>query len=1690
MVDDNNFRQEWEFTELERKLYWKSKLKNIEKENYITCDYKDVNSKNSHMKVLEESFPNQLIEQIKKITRGKSESKMIFHIAVLSTFLYKFTGSREALVWSKEEKKYQRFMIHRISTEGSMRFKDLLSQTYRVVKSNLKIQGLTYQEMSNIIRSQNTKKVFDKAHIMLNSVQSLENDELIPMCGMYFDFSMGGNHSDFLLYYNSGLYNKGTAKIVMHNYMNTLNCILNNVEQTLEEVTLLSPKDLQKLLNGWERKKLGYPVNQSLPELFQNQAITTPNCVAVKTLSGQITYQELDVKSSRIARYLCNNTNVGQSPFIAVFMERSLEFVISMLAIMKSGKAYLPVQPSYPWERIRYMLDDSNVTTMFITEEILWQFKDKLDQCNQISNILCMDEETELMVRDANIIGPSGMMCSTGKLPNVRAEDLAYLIYTSGTAGNPKGVMIRHKSAINHIYAEFDDLNIPAAFTFLQSAPSSSDISVWQFFAPLCLGGITAIIERQDILNMARLFQYIKETGVNVIEFVPQLLREFLQYIRESSKQDELVGSLKYIIATGETIPVDLVNLSLDTIPGIKIINAYGPTEAADDVVQKVFTQKLEDNLLRLSIGHPLNNIKVYILDEKKNLVPFGVQGEIYISGIALSTGYWGDEKKTAERFIQNPFEHGSLMYRTGDMGAWRLDGTIDYFGRNDYQVKINGFRIELDEIDSILMKCDKVRQSISVVKASKQREHKSIATYIEATQKDCMNEIKEFIDQNIPQYMKPAKLILLDRIPINQAGKFDRNYLESRKDELQEDKKIQALKVKTIDIKNMDITKNLLDIWRTVFKNEQIDIYDNFFDLGGDSIISIQLCARAEQKGIIITPKDIFNALTIAEIVMNNKLQNKSDAEENRTAIHGKIPLSPIQKWFFSQHYEIPEHFNQAILLDVDSQITPDMIEDVLYEIVNHHDMLRAYFVIEQGSIIQKCLEYVESIALIVQDIVPYNEKTRKNTIKKVSEKYQKDIRLDHPLLERFVLFRGEENDKQQLLIIIHHLIVDWVSWRIIAEDLNLAFQQKLQKTEICLPKKTISYQAWYQDIANQWNTDFVTKVKEQWNQNIEEVEKSKNLLRCERGLLKSTDFEINERITKKLDHIAHIYNVNLQEMILSVLTEVLHDFFGVNVVQIDLESLGRESALTNGNITRTVGWFTALTPILLEYQKQEDICIRAAKLRKQIKDKDAVAFSMFRFGKKELYIDDLMSESLNSSIRFNYMGQLDLALPFNSYFSVSSDTIAASYSEKNLSSYYLDINTGRNQGKLYFNLLYNTNGMSEKKADELKEKFLFYLNDISKKYCRNYSIFSFGTLLSEADIDNCVHEQSDIADIFPMTSMQQAIMTHNIMFSRQEYSKQTIKSTIHGKLDPDAFVKAWKDVIKMHPILRTSFVWRHVPVPLQVVHKNAVFDFQLVDLSNLGEDQQKEAIVAMEEKEKKIHFDITKCPLIRFRLLKVKGQCYEFYVYYSASLFDNWSWNIVVKDFFYRYKEYIEGKAKQDVSEKSLVDYVRYIMRNNTKRCAMFWEHELSGFHNVSIQKKKVDAVKFIPQSEYGWLNEKITKMILVFCKNNNITINTILQCAWAITFCHMTKTNDVVYGILSSGRPSSVKNIDAIAGPLSNLIPVRFLIKEDEDIISCLNQVQKKQISTISYDFVSVQQIASYVHVKPEEIQKIIY
>ncbi|WP_187355522.1 non-ribosomal peptide synthetase [Paenibacillus tengchongensis] len=680
--------------------------------------------------------------------------------------------------------------------------------------------------------------------------------------------------------YSTKLFKRETIVRMTEHLQVVLHTITKDKGVRLREIDILSQKEKHKLLHEFNNNAVEFPKQKTLQELLQEQTERTPYRTAVIYEKQSLTYKELNEKSNQIAHML-REKGVSKDKLVGILLERSIDMLVSIIGVLKAGGAYIPMDLDYPSERIRTVLADSGagiVLTKSQTVNHPASFYDELASGTNVEHIIDLDHFNNASDR-----------YSTENIEFINnPSDMCYVIYTSGSTGRPKGAMIEHIGMINHLFAKINDLKLSEASIVVQNASHCFDISVWQFFAALLCGGTTVIYSNELVKNTEAFVKRVMEDKVTILEVVPSYLNVVLNYLEE--REDKL-EDLEYLIVTGEELKPKLVKRWFDKYSDTLLVNAYGPTEASDDITHYIMPAYPND--IRVPVGKPLQNLNIYIVDAYLNLCPIGVKGEIVVSGAGVGRGYLHNEEKTRNAFLVNPFvkDRSERLYKTGDLGRWRDDGNIDYLGRIDQQVKIRGHRIELGEIESVINKQTGIKEAVVMVKGD-DVESQYLCAYVVLNHTDVQN-VRASLKEKLPDYMIPASYIVLDAIPLTSNGKTDRNALLS----------IQV----TNETSNKTPPKNyrdhtIVEIWREVLGLEEIYIQDDFFELGGSSIHVIQAVNQINQAlGVNITFADLMANRTVVElsdyIAKQEKdgnlfkhvfKMNKSSSQKNIFIVHG----------------------------------------------------------------------------------------------------------------------------------------------------------------------------------------------------------------------------------------------------------------------------------------------------------------------------------------------------------------------------------------------------------------------------------------------------------------------------------------------------------------------------------------------------------------------------------------------------------------------------------------------------------------------------------------------------------------------------------------------------------------------------------------------------------------------------------
>jgi amino acid adenylation domain-containing protein len=774
-------------------------------------------------------------------------------------------------------------------------------------------------------------------------------------------------------------------------------------------------------------------------ELFEIQAEVEPEAPAIEDRLSFTNYRELNRSANQLARYL-KTVGVQSGEVVGIALDRSFEMITSILAVLKVGGTCLPLDNSYPKARLEFMLTDASPSVVITSEDL----KNSLPEREGV-NLFVENFWNGLIDFDDHNLGDE-----------VNPSDAVYILYTSGSTGIPKGVVMPHRSMANLIPWQLKQSQMGSGSRTLQFSPLSFDVSFQEIFSTFSSGGTLVLMPEELRRDPLELIGFLKEKGIARL-FLPFV---GLQALCEAAERSGIeIGSLKEIYTAGEQLKITRAIKSFFIKHHyVKLFNHYGPTET--HVATSYFLEGNPNSWAVLpSIGRPIANTQVYILDEKLQKLPAGVQGEIYIAGDCLADGYLNQPELSSEKFVGNPFTPGRKMYRTGDIGRYSHNGEIEFIGRRDNQVKLRGYRIELGEIEATLAQLPSIRDAV-VVALEIVPGDKRLAAYLVTDQEDTFStsELRDFLSTKLPEYMVPATFTMLESFPLTPSGKVDHQALPAPnlvRPEMTEN--YVAPRNSTEEI--------LVEIWEQVIGVDRIGIHDNFLELGGDSIQSIQITSRANQAGIRLTTNQILQHQTISELAA--VVDTTTIEPTKQDTIVGPQPLTPLQKWFFEQNPPEPNYWNQILLFEDKQTIKVPILEKAIRHLLIYHDALRLRFENDGSGWRQQIISPGESIPFSHIDLSAIPDEELKSAIQSVESELRESLNLtEGPLFNSALIDLGPQRTNY-LLVAIHNLAVDGLSWRILLEDLDLIYQQLSHNRSPQLPSKTTSYLHWVQRLS-----------------------------------------------------------------------------------------------------------------------------------------------------------------------------------------------------------------------------------------------------------------------------------------------------------------------------------------------------------------------------------------------------------------------------------------------------------------------------------------------------------------------------------------------------------------------------------------------------------------------------------------------
>ena len=967
-----------------------------------------------------------------------------------------------------------------------------------------------------------------------------------------------------------------------------------DTDRPLAGVSLMDDAERSRYARSEARRELPAA---SIAEVFEQRAASQPGALAIVNDGAELTYTGLNERANRLAHFLRSEYGLQTGDVVGVVSDASELWICALLAVLKAGCVYLPLDPEYPEERLQFLIDDAGVRVLLIHSDQL-----PLLSAFYASPMFALDLQLDAL--ETPTVNPAVA---------VQPHDAAYIIYTSGSTGNPKGVILEHRGFVNMALHHIAAFGIDASDRFSQFYAAGFDSSLFEVLVPLMAGGTVVTMPRTAIKDPAQFSEYVRKHGVTTITAPPMYL---------AALDRGKLNSVRRIVSAGDNAKVGDAR---DFARNIAYYNSYGPTEATVCVTHHR-VDPLAPYAARIPIGKAIDNIAIYLLDANLNLVPEGCIGEICIAGVGLARGYLNRPDQTEAAFVPNPFQDGERLYLTGDLGVWLPDGELELIGRKDTQVKIRGYRVELGEIEAVLAQHARIRDAVIEVYENQPGE-KRLAAYVTVDGPVTPAELREYLKKRLPEFMVPPVFVILDDMPLTANGKIDRKALPAPRE--------AAAAGGGGDAPESEIEKRVARIWAEVLGLDRVGIHDNFFELGGDSILIIQAVARANRAGIRLSAQQFFEHQTIADLAAVAVDAGAVVAEQG--AVTGAVPLAPMQEWFFSQSFAAPHHFNQSVMLEVPPDLAPEEVQSAVEELLKHHDALRLRFAKVGDRREQRYDMPSAEIPFTWSNVSTDSEVERRAT------QVQNGMDLAHGPLIRVHLFRRAPSAPSLLLVAVHHLVIDGVSWRILLEDLYA----------LCggaeLPAKTSSFMEWSSRLHEFSQTDFeglsywrhvcaapVTPIpKDHGGSRDSNTFASAGDVRCSLDRFRTHDL---------LHEAPRAFNTRIDDILLTALLTTFMEWTGSPELLVDMEGHGREDLFPDLDCSRTAGWFTALYPVLLRGESAASPVQALKAVKEQFR---AIPLRGLGYGlARYLRRDAEVVVQPAAEVLFNYLGQTDRVL------------------------------------------------------------------------------------------------------------------------------------------------------------------------------------------------------------------------------------------------------------------------------------------------------------------------------------------------------------------------------------------------------------------------------------------------------------
>jgi amino acid adenylation domain-containing protein/non-ribosomal peptide synthase protein (TIGR01720 family) len=1350
-------------------------------------------------------------------------------------------------------------------------------------------------------------------------------------------------------------------------------------------------------------QQTAFPASDVL-RLWQASVEAQPQHIALQCEQRSARFAEVDAQANQLARHL-RQVGVDVESRVGILLERSLAFVVSLLGVLKSGAAYVPLDPKWPAERQAFVLADSGAGWLITDQGAPGDFK---------GEVVSVDDEAPWRAQ------PCG-----GLEQRIHADQAAYLIYTSGTSGTPKGVVISHGALADYVQGLLLRLDLAPGASMAMVSTVGADLGHTVLFGALCSARTLHLIDADRTNDADRFAAYMAEHRVGVLKIVPTHLNGLLQAANAADVLPEHA-----IILGGDALPWALAAQINRLKPGCRVINHYGPTETTVGVLShELLLPEPADPAATgesVPVGRPLPNVTALILNDHLQPVVQGDVGELYIGGPGLARGYHGRPGMTAAAFVPDPSGTGGRLYRSGDRARLLADGQIQFLGRADDQVKVRGYRVALGEIAERLRQLDGLRDAYVRVDERGQL----IAYGLLANGASVAGEtLREQLAQSLPDYMVPSHVLTLEAFPLTANGKLDVAALPT-----------PSLKSDAFEAPHEGVEAALAALWQAALKVDAVGRHDNFFTLGGDSILSLQIIAQARRQGIRLTPKQLFEKQTIAELAQVATVAEVKPVPAPALApvAPREFALTPIQARFFSLPVAQRQHWNQSLLLDVPQALDNALLQQALAAVLAHHDSLRLSF--HQNDEGQWQQRYRDSES--AERVLWTCELTREEDLDSLNDEAQRSLNIDTGPLLRVVHARLPSGEAR-LLLAIHHLAVDGVSWRVLLEDLQLAYRRLTTGQAVTLADKTASFQAWSQSLSTLAHSAELQNQFPYWQgiNPADAILPGDVSVQSRVGDSETLHLTFDAANTRRLlSEAPAAYRTRIDELLLAALAQALWQWSGRRRHVVSLEGHGREDVTGALDLSRSVGWFTSLYPLTLDAADDAIATLKTVKETvRGVPDKG------LGYGVLKYLADADLPELTGQGVTFNYLGRFDDNE--GALFSLSSHTPGNLRDPQGPLANALAVDGQVRDGRLQLEWTFSRERFSRESIQQLvglyEAQLLQLIAHCSDESHAGLTPSDFPlAALNQTQLDALGIPAREIEDILPLAPMQQGILLHSLLEQGNGIYLMQDQYDVGAHVDFDAFKFAWQQVVQRHPALRTAFHGLESGLQRQVVMRRVPSPAQFIDLSHLSREAAEAELDALLKSEREQGFDFARAPLLRLRLIKFAEVDFRIVQSHHHALIDAWCRGLMLTEFFAHYRAFLEGRQVSLPPARPYRDFLAWLAEQDEALSRDYWRNALAGFTDVTPL-----PYRHSPQGEAQMrdvtlaLGTAKTAKLAEQARHHRLTANTFVQAAWALLLMRHADRDEVLFGVTVAGRPTELEGIEGALGLFINTLPLRI-------------------------------------------------